>query len=107
MTHATTPEAMLEKGAEILGAKLYPLGFTFSIIERGKGSGGHFAVGAFKQDNREIRIWFRYNLGGVSYRKADIEPSHPEFMQFLGLERNAAYPGYSHGDPLSGFRHLF
>ncbi|OGQ99416.1 MAG: hypothetical protein A2521_12710 [Deltaproteobacteria bacterium RIFOXYD12_FULL_57_12] len=101
-----TPVIALEKGAEILGVKLYPLGFTFSIVEQGKGSGGHFAVGAFTNGDREIRLWYRFELGGVAYRKADVERGHVEFMQFLGLEDKSAFPGFGSGDPLAGFRRL-
>ncbi len=103
---AMSPEVALEKGAEILNPKLQPLDFTFSIVEHGKGSGGNFAVGSFKNGDREIRIWFRFEVGGVSYRKGDLERGHVEFMQFLGLEGKSALPGFGAGDPLAGFRHL-
>lgn len=101
-----TPEIALEMGAEILGVKLYPLGFTFSIVEQGKGSGGHFAVGAFINGDREIRLWYRFELSGVAFRKAEVERGHVEFMQFLGLEDKSSFPGFGNGDPLAGFRHL-
>ncbi len=101
-----SPEAALEKGADILSPKLQPLGFSFSIVEHGKGSGGDFAVGSFKNGDREIRIWFRFEVGSVGYRKGDLERGHVEFMQFLGLEGKSALPGFGAGDPLAGFRHL-
>lgn len=101
-----SPEAALQKGAEILNPKLQPLGFRFSIVEKGKGSGGNFAVGSFKNADREIRIWFRFEIGGVGYVKGDLERGHVEFMQFLGREKTSAFPGFSGGDPLNGFRQL-
>lgn len=39
---------MLETGAEILGEYLYPIGFHFEVISEGRGSGGTFAEGEFK-----------------------------------------------------------
>jgi len=102
----TKPESFLLQGAEILGKKLYALNFAFEIVERGKGSGGEFAVGSFRNGDRELRLWFRFELGGVFYRKNDLERTHAQYMQAIGRERDARYPGFSHGDQLAGFRHL-
>ena len=100
------PGKLLFKGAEILEQKLDPLGFSFYIKEGGKGSGGEYVVGTFENGDREINLWFRYELGSVSYRKLDLEKAHIELMQYLGLEKEAKYPGFSLNDPLQGFRHL-
>jgi hypothetical protein len=99
-------ERRLLAGAEILGRKLYPLGFSFEITERGKGSGGHFTIGRFTNGDREITLWFRWELGGVSYRKRDVEANHPQYMQALGRDRTATYPGFGQGDEMAGFYHL-
>ncbi|HTK84805.1 MAG TPA: hypothetical protein VL625_06930, partial [Patescibacteria group bacterium] len=67
------PEQCLLRGAEILGRKLYPLGFSFDEIELGRGSGGDFAIGRFRNNDRVLTLWFRHELGGVSYQKRDVE----------------------------------
>jgi len=40
------PEKYLARGAELLGRKLNPLGFRFTIADIGRGLGGPFAEGA-------------------------------------------------------------
>src|ERR1700722_6283371 len=96
------PKERLAAGAEILGAKLYPLGFGFQFGLEGKGSGGHFAVVSFSKGDRELRLWFRWELGGVFYRKGDVECTHAQFMQAIGRENSSSYPGFGHGDDLAG-----
>ena len=99
-------EPLLTRGAKILMESLNPQGFRFSVVERSSGSGGDFAIGEFVNGDRAIRLWVRFELGSVTYRKGAIERSHPEIMQCLGLEEEAAYPGFGGGDPENGFHHL-
>jgi hypothetical protein len=99
-------EGKFAAGAEILSAKLRPLGFEFAITERGKGSGGPFAAGQFSQGDRSISLWYRFGLGGVSYRKGTVEASHLEFMEALQRKEQAQYPGFSDGNELSAFHRL-
>ncbi|HXC17546.1 MAG TPA: hypothetical protein VNV60_08920 [Holophagaceae bacterium] len=99
------PREALQRGSEILGVKLYPLGFAFTIIEEGQGSGGSFAVGAFRCRDREITLGFRYELGRVSFRKGEVECRIEEYAEQLGLLGTLIYPWFSRdGDPLAGFQ---
>jgi hypothetical protein len=100
------PEEYLQKGAEILGELLYPLGFRFEVINTHVGSGGKFAIGSFTKGDREIRLWYRYELGSVVYRKGDIEKSHAEFMQYLGREKESSWPGFVKESKLDSFRYV-
>jgi hypothetical protein len=100
------PEKRLMEGAAILDKKLKPLGFSFKVAETGKGSGGDFAIGTFTAGDREIRVWFRFHLGAVTYRKGTVEASHQALMQCLGLEEKARYPGFQTDNPLEGFQDL-
>lgn len=100
------PDVMLQKGALILKPKLSAYGFSFKVIDQGRGSGGSFAIGRFRNGDRQIELWFRYQLGSVTYKKGKIKKSHADYMQALGREREAAYPGYGWGDNLKGFHHL-
>ncbi len=104
---AVTPTLYLNQGAQILGQKLYPLGFTFEIVEQGESSSGEFAVGCFKKADRTLTLSFRHELGIVQYRKGSVEKTHLEFMQAIGREGKNAYPGYSDGDKIAAFHHLF
>lgn len=98
---------VLKQGADILGAKLYPLGFTFECFGPiHGGSGGSYASGSFRNGDREITLWFRFHLGEVRYRKGNVGHPHQALMQYLCLEDQARYPGYQSADPLSGFRDL-
>lgn len=100
------PEKCLTEGARVLATKLEPLGFGFDVVETGHGSGGNFAVGTFTSGDREIRIWFRFHLGDVTYRKGNVEASHPALMQYLGLEKAARFPRFQTDNPLEGFSDL-
>lgn len=104
---AHDPAEWLRQGAQILGVKLHPLGFTFECSGpiRG-GSGGDYASGSFRNADREITLWFRFHLGEVRYRKGAVGHPHQALMQYLGVEDQARYPGSQGDDPLSGFRDL-
>ncbi|WP_143068959.1 hypothetical protein [Solimonas aquatica] len=101
-----TPEERLRQGATILESKLQPFGFAFGIVDSGKGSGGDFAIGAFTAGDREIRMWFRFHLGDVTYRKGSVEAPHKAVAQYLGLEGTTAYPCPQTDNPLEGFEAL-
>jgi hypothetical protein len=99
--------AFLEQGARILATRLEPLGYRFEIVQQPtQGSGGTFAIGAFRRGDREIRLWVRFNNLSVNYRVGEIEFAHGDYMRTLGLEKVAHFPGFNDGDPLGGFRRL-
>lgn len=94
-----------EKGIEILGEFLYPIGFEFSYINNGTGSGGEFATGEFKKGHLKLELHFRESVGMVKYHYKSYSVSHNYYMRSLGVKDRCQYPGYS-DDPLDGFRHL-
>lgn len=50
------PVEMLHRGVELLAPVLAPHGFAFEAGEAGKGSGGHFARGAFFRGYRRLEL---------------------------------------------------
>ena len=51
-----SPRQALEDGAKILEPFLNQKGFTFFVVDEGKGSGGPFATGEFRNGNRRLEI---------------------------------------------------
>jgi hypothetical protein len=99
------PRVKLEAGARILAQSLEPHGFTFALVATGKGSGGHFAEGEFRRDDRRLEFHFRQSLGLVRYHVGAHSASHASYMEALGVAGQTRYPSAS-DDPLEGFRHL-
>jgi len=99
------PIEMRQGGADILGPVLKPHGFAFAPGEVGKGSGGHFAQGAFVRGNHRLEFSVRNSLGLVDYRVGDKRITHEEYMRVVAPPGKNSYPGFS-DDPLDGFRHL-
>lgn len=99
-------ERSLLRGAEILGPTLDPLGYSFEIIERGPDGGCHFTIGRYRNGDREIKLLFRNQLGGVTYWKRDVKCSHILYMQALGREHTAIYPAFGNSDETAEFRCL-
>jgi hypothetical protein len=96
----------LNKGGLILSELLLDYGFAFNCKTFGASSGGRYASGEFRRDNRILELHFRYSLGMVTYHLDDVLLSHEAYMlSVLGQARGSRYPGFS-GDPLDGFRHL-
>lgn len=100
-----SPELTLRAGAAIIGAKLEPLGFDFEITRSGASSGGNFAEGRFRSNDRELWLSFRHSLGVVRYRKGNVELTHEQYIRALGLRAVAQYPGFS-SDPMAAFTGL-
>jgi hypothetical protein len=100
-----SPRDLLFDGKAILDPLLEPLGFRFRLTESGRSSGGPFAVGSYSNDGWDLELHVRRALGIVYYRVDGAALEHRLYMQLLGVEREAAYPGFS-DDPLDGFRHL-
>ena len=100
-----SPKQFLEDGAIILKPFLNIEGFSFSIMETGKGSGGNFASGEFLKGDRRIRLHFRHSLGLVTYYIGRHSASHDVYIKFLGVSEHSQYPGFSN-NPMDGFVHL-
>jgi hypothetical protein len=82
-----TAAEILREGAAILAPVLEPHGFRFVLETEGRGSGGHFAAGAFVRGDRRLELHYRHALGLVIPRRpARIE--HRAYMA-LALERAA------------------
>lgn len=82
-----------------------PFGFQFVLETSGKGSGGEFASGSYRRDDRRLELHFRYSLGLVTYHIGDDSLGHEEYMRFLGVFRNNRYPDFPK-DPLDSFENL-
>ncbi len=90
-----TPTQLLIKGANILSNYLKPLGFNFSLIEKGAGSGGPFAHGKFTCSDRELDFHFQHSLGLVSYKIDNLVLSHEAYIKLLGFYGKNKYPNFS------------
>jgi len=58
----------LKAGVEILDSFMESLGFVYTQISAGAGSGGSFASGEFRRGDRRLELHFLYSLGLVTYR---------------------------------------
>lgn len=99
------PSTALLAGAQELAAVLTPCGFAFALISQGQGSGGPFAVGAFRRDSRQLELHFRSSLGLVSYQVGEWKLSHPDYVRAvreLHGGGRASYPGFTSG-PIAAF----
>lgn len=100
------PEEILQLGVALLDPLLAAHGFTFRAHGAGSSSGGPFASGEFKRDDRRLELHFRHSLGMVSYHHAGRSMSHIDYMRsVLGKPHSSHYPGFSN-DPLDAFLHL-
>ena len=97
------PVEVLLRGAELLQPTLGEAGFTFSITDHGKSSGGNYAQGEFRKGHRALSLSYRHSLGNVVYSVGEVTLSHEDYMWACGI--TAQYPGYSNDDLLP-FEHL-
>jgi hypothetical protein len=95
----------LELGRQLLASTLESHGFAWVPGSAGKGSGGHFASGAYIRGDRRLELHFRLSLGLVTYHLGSVSISHDDFMRYTGHGHDAKYPGFS-SDPLDAFRDL-
>lgn len=99
-------EEMLQRGSALLNPLLFAYGFTFHTVGSGGSSGGSFAFGEFRRDDRRLELHFRHSLGMVRYHLASRSMSHENYMcSVIGRPNSSHYPGFSN-DPLDAFRHL-
>jgi|SRR5215831_13078417 len=105
MSSRSYPREQLLAGVEILAPTLRTHGFVFELEAEGTGSGGPFARGTFKKDNRFLDLHFRYSLGLVRYHINQESLDHETYMHLLGVHGRSRYPGFPK-EPLDSFRDL-
>jgi hypothetical protein len=99
-------QTILKAGVELLNETMLSCGFVYTPTSAGRGSGGAFAAGEFRRDDRKLELHYRYSLGLVSYHVGSLMLSHEDYMwAVIGTRRHSHYPGFS-TDPLDGFRNL-
>lgn len=100
------PTEVLMAGVKLLQSFMNSYGFVYTPTHSGIGSGGKFASGEFRRENRRLELHFRHSLGLVTYHVGSVSISHDEYMwSVLGRRWASKYPGFS-DDPLDGFRSL-
>ena len=99
------PKRLLLAGIELLNPVLVPAGFVFTLNDHGKGSGGWFASGSYKRDERRLELHFRYSLGLVQYHVGTYKLDHESYMRFAGVYGQNKYPDFPER-PLESFVHL-
>jgi hypothetical protein len=103
------PVEVLREGAAELASILGPDGFAFAETGSGSSSGGLYASGEFRRDNRRLELHVRWSLGMVTYHVDDATLRHEDLTRAVAatqhLGESAQYPGFS-DQPLDGFRHL-
>lgn len=103
------PVEVLREGAAELASILGPDGFTFVETDSGLSSGGHYASGEFRRENRRLELHVRWSLGLVTYHVGDANLRHEDLTRAVAatqhVQESPQYPGFS-DQPLDGFRHL-
>lgn len=103
------PAEVLRGGAAELVSILGPEGFTFIETGTGSSSGGHFASGEFRREDRRLELHVRWSLGLVTYHVGDANLRHEDLTRAIAatqqVQEPAEYPGFS-DQPIDGFRHL-
>jgi hypothetical protein len=104
-----SPAEVLRGGAAELASILGPEGFSFIETGEGPSSGGHFASGEFRCENRRLELHVRGALGLVTYHVGDANLRHEDLTRAIAatqqVQEPAEYPGFS-DQPIDGFRHL-
>jgi hypothetical protein len=101
------PVGTLALGSGLLEPLFLKHGFAYRTLDAGSSSGGPFASGEFRKDNRWLELHFRHSLGMVTYHLGSRSMSHQEYMRsVLGRAYASHYPGFS-SDPIDAFRHLY
>jgi hypothetical protein len=79
------------------------------VTDEGKGSGGSYASGDYRRDDRRLELHFRWSLGLVTYHVGAWSLEHVDYVRAVqavtGTDEAAAYPGFS-VDASVGFEHL-
>jgi hypothetical protein len=99
------PKKHLLAGVEIMHAVLRPHGFVFALDHHDKGSGGWFASGSYRKENRRLELHFRQSLGMVTYSIGSDLLDDEIYMRLLGVYGQNQYPDFPE-EPLDSFGHL-
>lgn len=100
------PEQTLAAGVELLDDLTRSYGFVYAATATGMGSGGAFAAGQFRRENRMMELHYRYSLGLVTYHVGETALSHEDYMWSVLAERwRSRYPAFPK-EPLDDFRDL-
>jgi hypothetical protein len=103
------PTEVLRNGAAELTDILGSHGFRFEVTASGSSSGGQFASGEFRRQDRRLELHLRHSLGMVTYHVGSDSLSHDELTRAVraieNIPETAQYPGFS-ADPVDGFRHV-
>jgi len=103
------PVEVLRDGARELEPLLRPHGFEFVQTGAGPSSGGYFACGEYRREERRLELHVRTSLGMVAYHVGPNRLTHEDLTRAVrviaGMKGSAQYPGFS-DDPLDAFRHL-
>ena len=103
---ASEPQLVLEAGVELLDDLMRSHGFVYTSTAAGVGSGGSFASGEFRRENRSLELHYRYSLGLVTYHVGNLALSHEDYMwSVLDGRWRSEYPGFPK-EALDDFRHL-
>ena len=98
---------VLERGAGEL-AEVLP-GFDFTVTGSGPSSGGPFASGEYRREDRRLKLHVRDSLGLVAYHVGEQSLAHEDLVRAVRAVRGVAgepeYPGFSQ-NVLEAFRHL-
>jgi hypothetical protein len=105
MPSSENPKDQLLAGVEILRPLFELHGFSFALETVGKGSGGPFASGILRKDDRRVELRFRYYLGLVRYHIKQETLDHETYMRLLGVYGRNQYPDFPQ-EPVDSFRHL-
>jgi hypothetical protein len=100
------PQARLIEGSAILNPLLGKHGFRFEFNVKGEGSGGQFAAGEFRRDNRRLELHYRWGLGIVLYAIDSVEMGHLTYMRLLGVYEKCRFASTQLDGTLDGFGRL-
>jgi hypothetical protein len=99
------PIDYLIEGKSILDPYLNENGFVFTLGTFGLSSGGEYASGIYKKEDRFIELHYRTGLGVIKYHLAEHELDHIDYMKLLKTRGKNHYPGFSK-DRLEAFKDL-
>ena len=92
------PTEILVAGARELMPLLTRDGFAFVPTGSGPSSGGNYASGEFRRDDRRLELHFRYSLGLVAYHVGEIAIAHEDYVRAVqaldGIATKNRYPGF-------------
>ena len=95
----TKPQDLLDRGAAELAEVLAPAGFVFARTDDDSSSGGPFAIGEFRRDDRRLELHVRHALGLVRYHFGELSLSHEELVRGVRGLNGISEEAQSRGSP--------